>query len=100
MLGEDSQKMYGFKVGEIVETKVELFDETVSLRIDSGTKLRLVCFVPKVKLSQPHLQDSVFVDGKEYFYNAVRANQKSDHGRRIRANFCTIKKIKKKAVKK
>lgn len=93
---------YGYRIGETVENIVELYDEG-GIRVDFGTKLRLVAFAPKVRISGIN---SATEDGKAYFFNAVRADQADfwEHyhgahkdkpeGKRIRASFCTIRKVK------
>lgn len=91
---------YGYKLDEVVENIVELYDEG-GVRVDYGTKLRLISFSPKVRISSIN---SATEDGKAYFFNAVRANQADfwehyhgEHeaaGGRIRACFCTIRKAK------
>ncbi len=85
-------KMYGYKVGDVVETVVRLQTEG-GVDVSIGSRLRLVAFAPKVRISRKK-DHSGFIDGREYFYNAVRESQESDYGNRIRANFCTIRKIK------
>lgn len=79
---------YGFTTGETVETKVDLFDENKN-PIKAGSKIRLVAFSAKVRMTRGKNQDS-----RKYFYNAVSENQEGNYGNRIRENFCTIKKIK------
>ncbi len=82
--------VYGYQLHEVVENILELYDEG-GIRVDYGTRLRLVAFAPKVRVSSIN---SATNDGRAYFFNAVRADQESDHERRIRANFCTIRKVK------
>ena len=84
---------YGFKVGQNVKNKVDLFDENENL-IMAGTALKIVAIVPKVRMTNPwKIQNAPkYNDNKEYFYNAVLANQESDFGNRIRANFVIIGK--------
>ncbi len=85
---------YGFKLNQIVLSKVELYDEKENL-IPAKSKLRIVAIAPKVRLSNPWSikNQPEYHDSKEYFYNAVRAEQKEDYGNRIRANFVTIEKV-------
>jgi hypothetical protein len=59
--------------------------------VDYGTKLRLVAFAPKVRVCATASPSN---DTKAYFFNAVRASQEKDYGSRIRASFCTIRKVK------
>ena len=40
---------YGYRLGEIVENIVEMYDEN-GLRVDYATRLRLVAFAPKVRI--------------------------------------------------
>lgn len=83
-------QVYGYQLNEVVENILELYDEG-GIRVDFGTKLRLVAFAPKVRVSSIN---SATNDTTAYFFNAVRADQESNHERRIRANFCTIRKVK------
>lgn len=96
MNNNDSQELYGFKVGEIVELLVTETMESNTGRKSCvrGSRIRLVCFVPKVKIYTADTElEKKFVDSKPYFFNAVPEEQwDSDYGNRIRANFCTIKK--------
>lgn len=84
---------YGFKIGEIVELKIALSDERDVL-VEKGSRLRIVAIAPKIYEPRKEIADDVGVDMKQYFYNAVRADQESDYGNRIRSNFCTIQRIK------
>ncbi len=90
-----SEKMYGYKIGEIVKLKVSVFNE-IGQVIPEGTDIRLVAFAPAVRMPRPDQIDGVRVDGKQYFFNAVLASQESDFGNRIRTNFCAIEKTGKK----
>lgn len=95
------QSMYGYKIGDVVETLVDIYDEHAQL-IPPNTRIRLIYIVPKVFIRRPESRLSRYEDGKAYFFNAVRADEVdywdksrkngSPYGRRIRANFCTIKK--------
>jgi hypothetical protein len=83
-----------WSVGETYRTKVELTDERDAL-VPAGSLVRIVAITPKVCLFRA---DGIRHDGYEYFYNAVRAEQRDfyerdrggDIGPRIRANFCTL----------
>ena len=90
----NTENKYGYTVGQIVKSKVALImDDGKDTIVPAGTLLRLICFAPKVyKLKKEFLDDTH--DSKEYFFNAVLASQENDYNR-IRANFCTIEKIKK-----
>jgi hypothetical protein len=84
----------GYTAGQHVVLKVDVLDERGEV-VKAGTLLRLAAFAPKVRktppcsIGAPHY---LYTDGRDYFYNAVRADQLGDTGRRIRENFCTIKK--------
>ncbi|MEK6878737.1 MAG: hypothetical protein AABY22_03970 [Nanoarchaeota archaeon] len=75
---------YGFRVGQNVFAKVDLFDENEGL-IKAGEILRIVAIAPKVRLTNPWLIKTKpeYNDNKEYFVNLVRANQKNDFSNRI-----------------
>ncbi len=107
-MSDDPKKMYGFKIGETVETLFDLVDEKKTV-IPAGSKIRLISFPPKVFVPPPPERRAQIQDGKEYFFNAVpdgtadwweNYHKKSDLpiGNRIRANFITIRKIKKKEL--
>jgi hypothetical protein len=81
---------YGFKLHDIVINKVELEDEYEE-KISPGTKLRIVAIAAKVRKIK--IVNSLYFDYKDYFFNAVREDQDTDYGHRIRADFCTIKKF-------
>lgn len=81
---------YGYSVGDIVTSKITLEDEYDNI-VPSGSLLRIVAIAPKVRMSS--IEDNLH-DTKEYFYNAVLASNTSDYPR-IRANFCTIRKVRK-----
>ncbi len=104
----DTKEMYGFKVGETVETLFELKDERNKV-FPVGTKIRIVAIAPKVFAPARKEYRAQTQDGKAYFFNAVpdgtidfwenfgrEPDKKSDLplGDRIRANFITIRKIK------
>ena len=82
---------YSFHIGEIVKTKIDLWTENSEF-IPAGSKIRLVTFTPKVRM---YTADGYRVDTKELFFNAVKDGQVQDFSNRIRANFCTIQKIRK-----
>ncbi len=96
-------KLYGFSIGDVVETLVNLYDEKED-PIVIGTRLRLIAFAPKVVIHGPLNRRAGFQDGKEYFFNAVRDSDKDywdrsrkngqPYGARIRADFCTVKKVR------
>jgi hypothetical protein len=79
-----------YKVGDIVKTIIPLEDEQANV-LPVGTSLRIVAIAPKVFISK--IEDG-YHDRKKDFFNAVRTEQESDYGLRIRANFCTITKEK------
>ncbi len=79
----------GFTLGKTYHTTVDLLDER-NATVSAGTSVRLVAIAPKVCMTKV---SAIFhTDGLPYFYNAVRADQESDSGNRIRANFCTLQK--------
>lgn len=80
-------KMYGYKVGEIVTTKIDVNDENGEL-IPAGTDIKIVAITPKVY--QFPADDPERLDNKAFFYNAIRANQENNYHSRIRQNFVTI----------
>lgn len=83
-------KMYGYKLGQIVIAKVDLWTEN-SEYLPIGTKLRIVSFAEKVyKTKYP---DNLRNDSKPYFINAVLATQTKDYDNRVRPDFCTIRKL-------
>ncbi len=102
--GYDTE-MYGFRLDEIVELVVEVYDEKCVL-VPAGTRIRLVAISPKVRIQDPSYDPSRY-DRRAHFFNAVREeemdfsdprrkwNSELPYGARIRANFCTIRKIKK-----
>ena len=85
------QSKYGFAVGDIVVTKIDLLTE-YNAPVPARAELRIVAITPKVRMIP--VDDPTRRDTKEYFYNAVFADQKEDYGHRIRENFVTIRKIK------
>jgi sugar lactone lactonase YvrE len=103
---EKSNSMYGFKIGQVVELKTAVEDERGN-EISAGQKIRLVAFTPKVFYTSPSRVDNITADSRECFFNAVvdgsvdawdRDSRGSllqvPYAPRIRAHFCTIKKIK------
>lgn len=85
---------YDYSVGDWVETVQPLRDEN-DVNIPVGSLLRIVAIAPKVrKYPTWMLKMRPDLDNKDYFYNAVRIQQESDYGDRIRANFVTIKHYK------
>ncbi len=90
----DPTEMYGYELGEVVELMVGALDDRKQW-INQGETVRLVAFTPKVFVRRdiPTGWERE-MDRREYFFNAVRANQESDQFPRIRANFITIRKIK------
>ncbi len=91
-----SDKMYGYKIGDIVELKIDYQDERRAW-VKAGSKLRLVAFAPKVVMRPKH-EKIPYPDGedrKPYFFNAVRAEQEmGNHTDRTRGNFIIIRKVK------
>lgn len=85
------KEMYGFKVGEIIETKINVTDENGVL-LERGSRLRLVSIAPKVIVVAKDNRISGVHDSKPYFFNAVRETQESNYGDRIREDFIAIKK--------
>lgn len=75
--------MYRFKVGRIYKLNVPVFDESGKFH-DAGTKVRIISITPKVRITS-----GVNKDSREYFYNAVVANNPG-YFPRIRENFCTL----------
>ncbi len=86
----ETESKYGYNVGQIVVTKLELIDENLNT-IPAGTRIRIVAIAPKVRIRT----GDEYLDSKQYFFNAVIESQELDYGNRIRANFCTIKKLPK-----
>ena len=88
------ESAYGFKIGQIVLTKIDLTNEN-GVTIPTGTRLRIVAIAPKVRI---YTQNNDLygipqrLDSKQYFFNAVLEDQQEDYSNRIRANFCTITK--------
>jgi hypothetical protein len=81
---------YGYSIGQIVQTRYNLYDENQN-EIPAGTRIRIVAIAPKVRI----ITGDELHDRREYFYNAILADQtEPDYMNRIRANFCTIRKIK------
>ncbi len=79
-------------VGEQVINLVELEDEN-GVKIPAGSRLRVVSIAAKVIIMRQKAKEQPErYDLKEHFFNAVRADQESDYGNRIRANFVTIKR--------
>ncbi len=76
---------YGYELGQVVKTKAELWTENHEY-IPAGSLVRLVSFAPKVFMYPRDKRN----DKKPIFFNAVKAEQVSEYGNRIRANFCTI----------
>lgn len=97
MKSQMKDNAYGFHVGQIVRTKVDLKDENGG-DIPAGSNLRIVAIAPKIHLPKKEVSKSdlklLNLDRKVYFFNAVRQDQAYDYHHRIRANFCTIEKIK------
>ncbi len=57
--------VYGYQLHEVVENILELYDEG-GIRVDYGTRLRLVAFAPKVRVSSIN---SATNDGRAYFFS-------------------------------
>jgi hypothetical protein len=96
---------YGYRVGDIVVLKTTVYDRA-NHKYTAGDRLRIVAITPKVSYNTVWAEaDPEHFDSKEFFFNAVPAGSKDfwDDGRkknepyaeRIRANFCTIRKLKK-----
>ncbi|MFT5469588.1 MAG: hypothetical protein ACI8UO_004709 [Verrucomicrobiales bacterium] len=97
----EKTKIYGYSLDQLVVTVHALVDERGVL-VPVGETLRLVAFAPKVRLpdrryateyEKRRRESGLALDWKTYFYNAVRADGEDTHSR-IRANFCTIRKLK------
>lgn len=88
-------KKYGFHVGQIVQNKIDVFDENGE-NVPCGTKMRIVAITPKVYYTNRELIKThpEMFDSKEFFVNLVREEQEVDWGNRIRVHFVTIKKDK------
>lgn len=91
---------YGFSVGQKVVTLVHLEDENGKF-IERGTVLRIVAITPKVTINSKAKYDALsdyekqFKDRRQYFYNAIVADQtQPDYMNRIRADFVTVRKYK------
>lgn len=83
---------YGFKVGDIVECKVDLISE-LGETYPKGNLIKIVAIAPKVRYTAKSLIRDFPErnDSKLYFFNAVVKGREND---RIRANFVTIKKCR------
>lgn len=77
---------YGYKVGQVVTNKINLFDENGKV-VALGEDLRIVAISPKV--SKSGIRDARN-DSKDLFLNLVRASQEENFGSRIRCDFCCI----------
>lgn len=95
-------KMYGFKVGDIVITRVPVRQsdgyQNGKYRfgiVPAGTRLIIVAIAAKVCIASKETikNEPTLYDEKSYFYNAVVESEGTD-GSRIRADFVTIKKEK------
>jgi hypothetical protein len=78
-----------YSIGQIVQTKYDLHDENQN-EIPAGTRIRIVAIAPKIRM----VAKDTLHDRLPYFFNAVLESQAEDWSNRIRANFCTIRKIK------
>ena len=88
---------YGYKLGEIVTAKYDLYDEQGG-KVQAGDKLRIVAITAKIVVFSPATRATLNAqdgfekrDSKELFLNLVRADQEN-YSRRIRENFCCITK--------
>lgn len=78
-------------LGKVKFLKTEVRDEEGTL-LPAGTLIRIVAITPKVIMRRREkvaLNPQKY-DNLPYFYNAVRADQKEDSGKRIRENFATL----------
>lgn len=89
-----TESKYGYKLGDIVTSKVELSTSEIHpLIYPAGTKLKIVAIAPKVTKAKFYAQEyPKYYDNKDYFYNAVIVGQENDYEHRVRADFITIKK--------
>lgn len=77
-----------YSIGDIVKNILPLESEN-GTSIPPDTHLRIVAIAPKVRM----VAKDNYHDNSPYFFNAVLADQTNDYSNRIRANFCTIKKL-------
>ena len=81
-----------FRVGDVVRSKVDLADEAQNV-LPAGVILRIVAIAPKVRMLP--VLDPRWQDNNPYFFNAIIADKLKGYPTiRIRANFCTVEKIK------
>jgi hypothetical protein len=78
-----------YKVGDKVRNIVPLENEADE-QIPTGTVMRIVAISEKVRI----VKTDSYHDNSAYFFNAVVDSQANDYENRIRANFCTIEKVK------
>lgn len=86
-------KKYSFQVGEVVELKVDVKDQS-ERRIPAGTLLKIVAITPKVYYTPKYYIEKFpeTHDSKEYFFNACPVDEKDTTSNRIREHFVTVKK--------
>jgi hypothetical protein len=88
-------KKYGFEVGQVVRTRVEIADENEKT-IPANTLMRIVAIAPKVRRTSPFMikERPQHNDNKEFFVNLVDGQSFKDFPR-ARVNFITIRKLNK-----
>lgn len=83
---------YGFKVGDIVECKVDL-TSAAGETYPKGSLIKITAIAPKVRYTSKYSieKEPNRYDSRLYFFNAVVKGRENDT---IRANFATIKKCR------
>lgn len=81
---EEIKKKYGFEVGKIYKSKMQIEDE-YGFCFPVGTLVKIVAIVPKVRIITGFRN----TDTKEYFYNGIIV-PRGDKSPRVRQNFCTL----------